>query len=319
MGLNYYASAPTLVLPPPSSTNLFGDGPNSSHSLNPPPTNFRPRFPRPPSINYLATSANLAGRKRSRDEVAAEHEDLDDGSRVAPVEPPKPRPEPIMGPGMTLIYPDEPGFSIAADSQTGTWAEEKKQAEDEAATTAASSRPMAVSRKSARRPAPADLESVSPTAALCSSSTPRSPEDGIIDRLTLVLGVGWKRVYGNDAVADAARGWARYIENHYPLAKPTIMLHSERLQAYLVHAFDPIDSCEGFWLFQDELKFGQAVGESLDAVVANLTAQAEIRFEGEPIRAQSRRPSDPSSITVVPQPMNGAVAVAVAADVDMSG
>src|SRR5262245_48030743 len=115
MGLNYYASSPTVVLPPQQAHGHFAPH-QRSHS----PGTFRPKYPTPPSLNYLAAVSNAtAGRKRSITDVDDPEENRPVGT-VVTQSPAKPKPEPIYGPGMTLIYPDEPGFSIAAESQTGT-------------------------------------------------------------------------------------------------------------------------------------------------------------------------------------------------------
>lgn len=143
MGLNYYASSPTVVLQPQQPQGFF-----SPHQRAHSPSTmgkFRPKFPTPPSLNYLAAASNAtAGRKRSIADVDEPEENQPTGSVTIPA-PVKSRGEPIYGPGMTLIYPDDPGYSIAAESQSGTWCEEKIETEEKAA-----ARPIAVSRKSQR-------------------------------------------------------------------------------------------------------------------------------------------------------------------------
>jgi hypothetical protein len=67
-------------------------------------------------INSCAhTDAVLRSRKKDHDG------EVDASSRPTI---PDSKPEPIMGPGMTLIYPDDPSLNISPESQFGTWMEE---------------------------------------------------------------------------------------------------------------------------------------------------------------------------------------------------
>ena len=128
MGLNYYASAPTVVLAPQQPQGYFSHHQNAASPMG----NFRPKYPTPPSLNYLAAVSNAtAGRKRSIADVDEPEENLPAGSIVTQ-SPSKPKPEPVYGPGMTLIYPGEPGYTMAAESQSGTWYEEKIEKEEKA-------------------------------------------------------------------------------------------------------------------------------------------------------------------------------------------
>jgi hypothetical protein len=249
--------------------------------------NFRPKYPKPPSMNYLAAvSNNTLGRKRS---IA----DVDDPEENAPVgtvvtqPPPKPRGEPIYGPGMTLIYPGEPGYSIGAESQTGTWYEAKQEEKEKSPPV----RPIAVSRKSQRMDSATDL------------TIPSLNEHGVqniidengntIDTLITSLGVGWKNIMTNPSLRHAARAYARVIENHFDLTDVVVMLEKESLCAYLVRA----KQCgvQGYWLFSDSLQWCQLVGWSLQRAVQNLMAGPVPRVEGERVIARQRTPSEPAT------------------------
>ncbi|KAL1899597.1 hypothetical protein Cpir12675_001365 [Ceratocystis pirilliformis] len=85
-----------------------------------------------------------------------------------------------------------------------------------------------------------------------------------IDELTLHLGIGWRRLSSEEHIRAAARGWARYIEMHYPLSNVTITLESKALQSYLV------ESNEGFFLFSEDLRQGRLVSRTREGVLANL-------------------------------------------------
>ncbi|ORY11734.1 hypothetical protein BCR34DRAFT_317071 [Clohesyomyces aquaticus] len=278
MGLNYYASSPTVVLPPQQPTNYFPPH-QRAHS----PASFRPKFPTPPSLNYLAAVSNAtAGRKRSITDVDDPEENSPDGSVTIQL-PAKPKPEPIYGPGMTLIYPGEPGWSIAAESQTGTWCEEKHETEEKATPV----RPIAVSRKSQR------LDSA--TAVVVPSLNDMAVEAIIddngntIDTLIRSLGVGWKNFMTNDNLREASRAYSRVIENHFDLTEAIVMLEKESLSAYFVRAKQ--HGVQGYWLFSDSLQWCQLVGWSLQRAVSNLMSGPVPRVEGERINARQRTPS----------------------------
>ncbi|KAF2095508.1 hypothetical protein NA57DRAFT_79230 [Rhizodiscina lignyota] len=366
MGLNYYASsAPTLVLTPSQQTTYFGNHyqdhqPNdtitnaaafaglpssttmtdlstSSTSLAATTTStttnrkpMRPRFPKPPSMNYLASasaSAPLSGRKRSIADVNADEPHADaDGSYVSPTSqppsPPKPRGEPVYGPGMTLIYPDDPGFSIAAESQTGTWAEEKNE-HVETAAIEAMSRPPVISRKSQRLIEPSGIAIDIAITPLNGTSinhvNGNSPStDGPIDHLSLVLGVGWKRIPCSQA--PAAKGWEKYILNHYEnILDPAILLHNEGLRAYLVRTLSTAsDTQECWWVFQDDLSVCRLVGFCEADAIRNLQ-KGETMGPTIPAKPVSRHATlnGTEQVAVSHMPMAVPVAASGNGDVEM--
>ena len=293
MGLNYYASSPTVVLPPQQSPGYY----SPHHRAHSPSVmgNFRPKYPTPPSLNYLAAASNAtAGRKRSIADVDDPEENRPIGSIVTQV-PIKPKPEPIYGPGMTLIYPDEPGFSIAAESQSGTWCEEKNEREEKSQAV----RPVAISRKSIR---------MSPTASVSIPSLndmdTQKTEDVLdehghtLNSLISTLGVGWKNVMTNPNLRDAARAYSRVIERHFDFTDALVMLEKESLSAYLVRAKQ--HGVQGYWLFSDSLQWCQLVGWSLERTVNNLTFGPTPRVEGERINARHLTPSAPTTPTSEP-------------------
>ncbi|OCK76120.1 hypothetical protein K432DRAFT_385686 [Lepidopterella palustris CBS 459.81] len=289
MGLNYYASSPTVVLPPQQPTHYFaGFNPSHHHTLPPSSmSNFRPKYPTPPSLNYLAAPSNAtAGRKRSIADVDDPEENSPDGSIMCKM-PPKPKTEPIYGPGMTLIYPDEPHMNIAAESQTGTWCEEKHEKLKKVAPPV---RPIAMSRKSQRLDYATEVKITSMQA---SSESIIDDNGNTVDTLMKSLGVGWKNIMTNSALRDAARAYSRVIENHFDLSEPLIMLKSEALSAYLVRAKQY--GVQGYWLFDDSLQWGQLIGWSLNRTVQNLMARPGPLVEGDRIESRPRTPPSEAS------------------------
>jgi hypothetical protein len=244
MGLNYFASSPVLVLPPQQQHNYFDHNPHNhmvdapSFSTTPNPQFVRrsspPKFPpRPPSLNYLSKSQDgIAGRKRSRADI---HDD-DETAAAGPVQPPKPKTEPVFGPGMTLIYPDEPALNIAPESQSGTWMEEKA---DTAEVEPPVERPVLTARKSQRR---------------ISNSENSNDTNNALDPIVLRLGIGWKRVPETQAAAVA--GQETYIKNQYPyVQQPKIVLQHEGLGIFVTRSV-PIDLrglVHQWWLFTEDL------------------------------------------------------------------
>lgn len=297
MGLNYLASSPTVVLPPHESNSYL----SAFQRAQSPMGKFRPKHPTPPSLNYQAAPTHsTAGRKRTITDVDDPEENAPSGTAIA-----QPKPQPVYGPGMTLIYPGEPGWSIAAESQTGTWCEEKR-AQDEQAKPV---RPIAVSRKSQRIESAADITVPSLNDLAVKPAEQVIDDNGnTIETLIRTLGLGWKNVMTNPILRDAARAYARVIENHFDLTDVTVMLEKESLSAYLVRAKQ--HGVQGYWLFADSLQWCQLVGWSLQRTITNLTSGPIPRVEGERICARQRTPSAPSTpalqnTTALPQVVDG--------------
>ncbi|KAF3007944.1 hypothetical protein E8E13_011281 [Curvularia kusanoi] len=300
MGLNYYASSPTVVLQPQQPQGYF-----SPHQRAHSPSSmgkFRPKHPTPPSLNYLAAVSNAtAGRKRSITDVDDPEENQPTGSVAIPA-PVKSRGEPVYGPGMTLIYPDDPGYSIAAESQSGTWYEEKIESEEKTA-----ARPIAVSRKSQRISPSRDVTVPSLNDMESQISEAIIDDNGnTINTLITSLGVGWKNVMTNPNLRDQARAYARFIERHFDFTDVIVMLEKEALNAYLVRAKQ--HGVQGYWLFSDTLKWCQLVGWSLERAVPNLMSGPVPHCEGERINARDSSPLEPT--TPPPQVVSAPVTVA---------
>lgn len=126
-----------------------------------------------------------------------------------------------------------------------------------------------------------DHASSSKTTAAMISTSSDVPESGIhdevvIDQFTLHLGIGWKQIKDGDHIQAAARGWARFIENNFPLTNVNILLESKGLQSYLV------ESTEGFYLFTENLRQGQLVSRHAAGAIQNLQTNPPI-FETKDI------------------------------------
>ncbi|KIW83729.1 hypothetical protein AYO21_05373 [Fonsecaea monophora] len=235
-------------------------------------------------------------RKRSRDETAFDVEA--DGSYFASVDTPAPIPEeePIYGEGMVLLNP-KTGLSVSAESQTGTWYEEKadeKALKEEIA--AAYTRPkLPTSRKSVRLSQTSLRLPIETNIASAPASPPKTAVDRPeFDEATIALGVGWTKMESeSESMQAAARGWAKYLDNHYSryIHGAQILLKNAGLDAYLV-------GCqEGFFLFSESLLEGKLVGRTWDTCLHNLKCQPMV-FEGDEVL---RAESTPGPESVQPQ------------------
>ena len=281
-GHSFLAVSPILTVPPqPAPQNSLGM--SSCHDQE-------PRFKVTPHASDQGAQQTRpsplkrpsASRKRSRDEAAV---NLSEDEPPIPIEPIEESEEDwIYGEGMVLIKPGS-GYVADASSQSGTWVEEKA-AEDETRRNAEAAanleiqrqqeRPSLRSYKSQRLEQGSSVrqeESEDATKTLASNprlptAAPKLVGDGasqpVVDDFTFHLGIGWRRISDDEHIQAAARGWARYIENHYPISGASIRLESKGLQSYLVEA------SEGYFLFAEDLRQGRLVSKTAEGALANL-------------------------------------------------
>ncbi|KAJ5266986.1 hypothetical protein N7478_009794 [Penicillium angulare] len=322
MFLNRQSDGPAMALSPtqehafaqfPSQSIL--DSPNTFHGF---PTNTTSIFganqaQQPISSSGFAAqpAAPIPSRKRSRDE-ASFGEALAAPPAPAPAVAPAPKVEPIYGEGMVLLNP-QTGMAISAESQTGTWYEEKAESQATSAPIASSapqSDAVDISRKSQRLDVSAPgLDDIAyssiqtrldgPQAdqhrTLTSGSTP--PAEPLIDDATRLLGISWQRIDTDDDMAPAVRGWTKYIDNQYAayLRDSQMLMKSRALNAYLVAATPLSSMVPAFYLFNEDLTQAQLVAFSWEACLHNLR-NTPIMFEGAlPIAAASRSNSPQSA------------------------
>ncbi|TQV91352.1 hypothetical protein V2A60_009000 [Cordyceps javanica] len=251
----FTTASPVLALPQPSHPNQI-----AGSVFAPPHVQMKIQsqaFDRP---------AASQGRKRSRDEA---------GVNLEPDAPPEPIVEPqddwVYGEGMTLIKPNA-GYVADASTQSGTWMEEKNAAADaevkrqfEAAQVDIRSHKL--QRLGSEVSATTSTANVSPTVSAPESNGP------VIDNFTLHLGIGWRKISDDEHIQAAARGWAKFIENHYPFSDVQICLESKGLQSYLVKA------TEGFFLCSEDLRQARLVSHDAESALRNLQQSPPV-FEG---------------------------------------
>lgn len=191
----------------------------------------------------------------------------------------------IYGKAMGALSPPT-GVAISAKSQNGRWHEEKAETNLRPSPTPNQRPKLPPSRKSVRldltAPSTPRLDDDACAVAPASSSK-SSMSDPAIDDFTYALGIGWTRLASGDPdIQAAARGWVRYLENHYSnhIHGAEILLQSKGLNAYLVK------SEEGFYLFREDLLEGRLVGRNWNTCWNNLRTHP-IAFErDEALRAE---------------------------------
>lgn len=259
-----------------------------------------------PSDGMVSLSTNPS-RKRSRDETAVEAAEAENSYQPFPsaadVNPPEPIPEePIYGEGMVLINPHS-GRALTAESQTGTWYEEKEEQEALARaqeTAQLNTRPKLPAGRKSMRLSQSSIRAMldipngpSSNHNSAPASPPKSTPSTEIDEATIALGIGWTKISSEDPdMQAAARGWAKYLDVHYAshIHGAEILLKNRGLDAYLV-------GCqEGFYLFTEDLLKGQLVGRTWDTCLSNLKV-SPIQFEGSEV-VQAERTPGPEMETV---------------------
>lgn len=217
----------------------------------------------------IEQSSITAGRKRSRNEASMNLEP-DSQATSLTLESEE---DWAYGEGMVLIKPGS-GYITDATSQSGTWVEEQEGITKETTTRHLVEQTDHVrSRKAHRIDQSEHIISPSKEVGEMVHGAGITTGTPIIDDFTIHLGIGWSKLCETGHIQAAARGWARYIENHYPLSHVVVRLESKGLQSYLVEAR------EGLFLFAEDLSHGRLVSRTADGALRNLQNGPPV-FEG---------------------------------------
>lgn len=206
----------------------------------------RTSFPPTPS------EGALAGRKRSRGDICDPEDDHGDGSimQFQPAPPPVNRGEPVYGPGMTIVYPNDPSGAYAADasSQSGTWVDEATQKAN-----AAAARPIMATRKSQRLDSSASRSD--DISASFAQVAPRAPgTEPLIDEASRLLGISWKRMDISEATQISQRAYTRWITRHYPqLTDVEVWFENNAIPGYLGRATNMANGVQEYYLWSFDL------------------------------------------------------------------
>jgi len=252
--------------------------------------NLRPRRP------SLLTKLSTTNRKRSRSDAEADSDELDSSlPSTARRTPSPPKQDPSSSYFAMSIDPQRPS--------TSPWAEELSEKLRDL-------RPDLVSRKSMRldRSATTSLDNLHKTASASASASAMSEsidfadsmdrsgaavvEQPPIDTATQTLGIAWTSMPTSDpTMAAAMRGYARYIETHFPLQGVSIVWQNRSMPAYLVSAitrpkvtwssqgYQP--GSQGYYLFDEELQQARLVAKSWERAIDNLRGRGGAGAGGE--------------------------------------
>lgn len=241
-----------------NTQHVNGNVPLPSLAANP----FAPT----PNASIPTTPGSAAGRKRSRGD---EDEIEPDGSLPTPASESgnAPRGEPVMGPGMTLIYPGDPSYPMSAETQTGTWADDKM------------ARPFAV--QELRRPSMASRKSQRMDASVAGADNlaqlvlpanmREATTEPLVDEVTRKLGISWTRMDATEAGQINQAAYAKFIANHYSSLKDVkVWFENAALPGYLVQAANVYSGEAEFYLFSNDLTEARLVTRDTDQLVPRL-------------------------------------------------
>ncbi|KAK4626266.1 hypothetical protein CLAFUW4_05039 [Fulvia fulva] len=309
MSSNFFSQSPTVVLPPQAPNqyfvnNHYGGANGTAPAVNGiSPNGLSNSAPFTPTASTPASS--LAGRKRSRGDIYTEDGDGEDerldGSTATPIEEDlvKPRGKPVYGPGMTVLYPEDPGYAMAAASQSGTWVEEG--AERRPFQLAHAKRPSVTSRKSQRvdskAAGPDDLAQL-----VLPASMREACAEPLIDEATRVLGISWARMDSTEALQINKRAYSKWIQNHYPCLKNVdVWFESSSIPGYLVHGLNAYNGQHEYYIFSHDLTEARLVTNEPSQLLPRLqmlpalhlaAPGGHIRAETDPITAAQNEAND---------------------------
>lgn len=259
----------------------------------------------PITINPSATS-----KKRSHEEISPEDESM--GGTLPLSRTPGISPEAIYSEGIARINPLT-GTATTAETQTRRWFEDQleKQLEkkpqldmDEKAGQEMDSGGDSPKRKVQRRENSSNADVT--LAANPSGSSKATTADPTIDQYTHLLGIGWTHVGEDSGLVAMARGFSRYIENHYPLTNSEILLKSKSLDSYLVK------TSQGHYLFSEDLMEGRLVAKTWEETLVNLQSSPVRLSWAQPLIA--RRTPDKETLEIRRESKNGTGSSAVAVE-----
>ncbi|MBE3048875.1 hypothetical protein IMZ48_41530 [Candidatus Bathyarchaeota archaeon] len=230
-------------------------------------------FPPSRAATTIPSRSTGAGRKRTRDEAEPDLSDADDST---PSVSAASTPDNVWMSGNDMAmfetevaaFPFQTEVLSAAEAMRKTEMKTNMQMQHDQQLSGRS-------HKTQRRGQMAPVAASSPDTGSPNpdASGHSNPAHVVVDDFTLQLGIGWKRISNDDHIQAAARGWARFIENHYPITNAVIRLESKGLQSYLIEA------SEGYFLFDENLRHGRLVSTTGEGALQNLKSHPPA-FEG---------------------------------------
>lgn len=276
-----FADSPVLTIAPQTAHQAIALDKTASSA---PAPAMPPAFP--PSCVATSTPSRStgAGRKRSREEAEPDLSDADDST---PSVSSASTPDNVWmsGNDMALFETEVTASSFQAETLSAAEAMRKTEMKTNMQMQQdqqLSGRSFKTQRRGQMEPAAA--ASPGPESTRLDVSGPSPPAHVVVDDFTLHLGIGWRRISNEDHIQAAARGWARFIENHYPISNVAIRLESKGLQSYLIEA------SEGYFLFDENLRHGRLVSTTGEGALQNLKSHPPV-FEGPETMMAATQPT----------------------------
>lgn len=257
---SFYTSSPTVVLPMQHTfpDQYFHDGHFRSIVQQSPSGLTNDLFNQSQASNSLPPTPSagaIAGRKRSRGDIFSPDDDQE-GNATAPVESASVNQgDPVYGPGMTLIYPNDPSghYNRGESTQSGTWLEQR--AEEAVNAVKEAKRPIMPSRKSQRMGLTATVLCETAPSIQADSAKRANIAEPFIDEVTRLLGVSWMRMDGSETLQITQKAYTRWIDRHYPgLTDVELWFENTSVQAYLGTAMNGTTGAKEFLLWSHDLK-----------------------------------------------------------------
>ncbi|KAG6018671.1 hypothetical protein E4U19_007773 [Claviceps sp. Clav32 group G5] len=225
-------------------------------------------------ISMQPSPGRLVGSKRSRDEASINLEP--EFHTALAVDPPK---DSTHGVGKVVIHPAN-SHVVNASTQSCTLMQRSSDEHQRAEHDLQTHQPVSRNHKTQRldrttHKTPLRSTMYQPASLFLPEnvSSANAHDALVIDNFTVHLGIGWRRISGDEHIQAAARGWARFIENNFGLEKVRICLESKGLQSYLIEA------SSGYFLFAEDLRQGRLVSPTAEGALINLQLSPPI-FEG---------------------------------------
>lgn len=330
---SFYQNSPVVALPPAAPNQYFANSHyinhndnNNAHMLNGISPNglansnaFASNGSTP-----AATPGALAGRKRSRGDVFSQADEEDDevpedGSIITPAnqESIKPRGKPVYGPGMTILYPEDPGYAACAESQSGTWVDEQSERKP----FAHAKRPSVTSRKSQRMDSTAGSDDLAQL--VLPPSIREATNEPLVDEATRRLGISFCRMDSTEARQINQKAYSKWIQNHYPgLTEVAVWFENSSIPGYIVAALNAHNGQHEYLVFSDDLTEARRITNDPSQLIPRLqmlpalelaASGGVLRAETDPITA-SQNEATAAITEAYSQPLGGCAAHAMELD-----
>ncbi|TKA34343.1 hypothetical protein B0A50_00324 [Salinomyces thailandicus] len=235
---NFFVSSPAVALPTAQPDQCFV-------ATGLPTTNGDSQTPlfAPNGSTIPPAPGSIAGRKRSRGDIAAVDEEEDERRMMEDGGVPSPERQ-------------EPENSGMAVDGLPKYTHNK--------------RPSVSSRKSQRRQA-GTSDSVDLAQLVLPPQIREATTEPLIDEATRVLGISWTRMDATEATRISQAAYAKWIQNHYPgLRNVAIWFENSAIPGYLVEGRNAYTGQQEFYIFSNDLTEARLVTSESTQLVPRL-------------------------------------------------